>query len=192
MNELEKAEAELGAKQAMIDQRQNVLNKHDTARRQQAAAVEREKSVLDAIDRKAPPLHAALAEAQRQFGEAEEVTLRQLAIHASAATIRLHALAPIECYDVIEAAATKIKAAARTGIDTPNNERYSLHGLIRDAIALAPVIDDMHRPVYELGATVAGLTDWPTRRKRMIPELRQLLADLNKLLAKISVPLEAA
>jgi hypothetical protein len=189
---LEKAEADLAAQQAIINQRLKALDEHAQQGRELHEIAAAHKAKADAHDARSHAMHQAFAEAQRRLGELQDTMLKQMVIHASGATLRVHAIDSVEHGDITAAAALKIKTAWRGALDTPNSEKYSMHTAVKQAIALAPVIDDLDRPVYELGATVAGLTDWPARRERLIPEIRQLLADLNKLLAKISSPLQAA
>jgi hypothetical protein len=189
---LTKAEADFAALLATMKQCLMSLDKHAEQGRElrEVAAAHLAKS--QAHDAKAHALHETLAEVRRRFGEGQETLLKQLVIHASGAVVRLHALNPIEYDGIVTAAAEKIRTAIRGGTDTVGGQPDPLHNLVRKAIALAPVVNEMQQPVYELGATVHGVTDWPTRRERLIPEIRRLLADLNKLLAKISPPLEAA
>jgi multidrug efflux pump subunit AcrA (membrane-fusion protein) len=124
-------------------------------------------------------LRATLAAAEAALVAAEEAAVKDLAIELAAEIVKRQAADPLRSYSWVIENVTKLRGMIRSEIDTPNNEKYSQHPILTQALALLPPADPIDRPIFELGHAQIGQTDWATRR-------RAILA------AAESTPLEAA
>jgi hypothetical protein len=162
---LNKARAKVAAARAAIA-------KDNEAQRVHQAAIIAAQARVAAMkeQRAAKGLDVALADAMDALDLAEEEALVELNIHLAGAIVKRQATDPIKHHAWIIANVAKLRASMRSAFDTPNNEKYSQHPLVTQALALIPPLDDMDRPVYELGSPVEllGLTDWRSRRKAIL------------------------
>jgi uncharacterized protein HemX len=146
---------------------------------QALAAIQREIAALQAkVDelrkvQTAKGLRAQLAAAERDLAVAEEEAVKALAIELAAATMRLHAADPIGHQATVQANLVRLRAAVRSELDTPINEKYSMPAIVVQALALLPQIDPVDRPVYELGAPGTYETTWPARRRQILAQAEQ-------------------
>lgn len=150
------------------------------------AAVAKDDAALHAVQRKidalngqieklrtqrvAKRLHETLERAERTLAAAEEDAVRTLAIELAGTIIKRMSHNPVRHHDWIVAQIAKLRTMIRSEVDTPLAEKYSQHPLITQALSLLPPPDDLDRPVYDLGYGVPGLSDWASRRSRILAE----------------------
>jgi multidrug efflux pump subunit AcrA (membrane-fusion protein) len=102
---------------------------------------------------------------------AEEAAVYEINLELAGEIIKRQASDPVQHYQWIVDRIGKLRSSVRGGLDTPNNQKFSIHPLITQALSLIPPPSDMDRPVFELGApTVAGVSDWRSRRKKILAE----------------------
>ncbi len=159
-NNLLPARAAVVAARAAIAERQVACDK-------QQAVVDAQKAILDGLAAQRAQAHVALLTAQGQLEQAEEAAIKQLAVETANEIIKRHSADPLGNSAWVIEWVVKLRAMVRSGFDTPNNERYQPHPLITQALALLPPVDDMDRPVYELGGGLDGAA-WPRRRHKIL------------------------
>lgn len=126
--------------------------------------------------------HENLALAERALAEAEEAAVTQINLELANEIMKRQAADPLRHHAWIAQHVTQLHASMRSEMDMPINERYAQHPLITQALALIPPKDGIDRPVWDLGYQLAGQTDWPSRRRRVIDRAE----------AELNPPLEAA
>jgi hypothetical protein len=127
-------------------------------------------------------LRVQLAAAERELGEVEEATLDQINLELAGAIVRRQALDPLRHYPWIMTSLLRLRDSTRTEFNTPITQRYAVHPLITQALALLPRRDGVNQPVWELGHEMHGYTDWASRRRAIIASAE----------ADATPPLEAA
>ena len=113
-------------------------------------------------------LHEALAEAERELAEAEEVAVIELNIALAGEIVRRQARDPVRHQEWIIEHVMQLRASVRSELDTAITEKYRVPPLITQALALLPPLDDMDKPVADLGYFAAGTGDWPSRRRAIL------------------------
>lgn len=127
-------------------------------------------------------LGAQLAVAERELTVAEETALNEINLELAGEIMKRQASDPLRHHAWIAEHVTKLHASVRSELDTPLTQKYRVHPLILQALALMPPVDGIDRPVWDLGYQVRGVTDWPLRRRAIIAQAE----------ADASPPLEAA
>jgi hypothetical protein len=136
----------------------------EQARRDVAVAQAR----LVAIEHRKAARYQERAKAEAALAAAEETALEQLNVERAGWIVRMQATDPVGNHDAIVAALEQLRRGVRSGLDTPANVRYAPHPLVVQAMQLMPPLDDLYRPVFEMGGAVAGVSDWASRRKAIL------------------------
>ncbi len=157
-SELTKARAAVAAELTRIDQ-------HAERSRELREIAAAHKAKADAHDAKSHAMHQALAAAQVALNAAEETALREWCIELAAATVKLHNDDPLANSATVVANVVKLRAAVRSELDTPINQKWTVHPLVAQAMALQPPPDIMDTPISELHGHAAN---WATRRKSIL------------------------
>jgi hypothetical protein len=115
-------------------------------------------------------LRAKLALAEKDLAATEEAALDQINLELAGEIVRRQALDPLRYHKWIAEHVTKLHASVRSELDTPRTQKYHVHPLITQALALIPPKDGIDRPVWDLGYQVQGQTDWASRRRAIVAE----------------------
>jgi multidrug efflux pump subunit AcrA (membrane-fusion protein) len=183
-NKLDEKRAAVDSAEAIFDAAQAAIARHSTDLQNQQNAIAREQAKLIALQAHAGALYETRAKGSAQLDATKEAYSAELVVNVSGLLVRLHAIEPVEYYEKIQAAAIILRSATRSELDTPISAKYfGPHPVVKQAIAFAPARSELDTPVFELGAAVPGLTDWASRRDRLIPQLEQLHAELTRLMA---------
>jgi hypothetical protein len=174
---LNEARAKVTAARAAIAKDDEVLQEV----RNQIAAWQARITELERVQ-EATGLRVQLAQAERKLTQAEEATVEEINLELADEIVRRQASDPLRHYAWIAAHVTKLHASVRSEFNTPRTQKYSVHPLITQALALLPPRDGLNQPVWELGHEMHGVTDWASRRKKIIAEAE----------AASTTPLEAA
>jgi hypothetical protein len=149
---------ENAAMQAPVDADAKQLQRERDALARKEAALAQRRMVL----------HQERAEAETALAVSEEAAIAQLAVAKAADILRLQTDDAISNFERISAEVNQLRSMVRSELDTPGNQKYSVHPLIRQALELVPPPDILDRPIYELGGAVVGVSDWPTRRRAIL------------------------
>jgi hypothetical protein len=155
---LNKLRADVAAELKRIDQ-------HSERSRELREIAAAHKAKADAHDAKSHALHQALAETRAKLAAEEEIVLAEWCVTFAAETVKLHHDDPLANSKRVIENVAKLRAAWRTEIDTPINQRFSTHPLVQEALNLQPLPDPMHIPINELHG-FSG--DWAQRRKDIL------------------------
>jgi hypothetical protein len=113
-------------------------------------------------------LREQLAAAERDLSQAEEAVLDAINLELAALIVKRQASDPVQHSEWIMANLVKLRDSVRSALDVPVNKKFSQHPLITQALALLPPRDGLNVPVWELGYTLTGHTDWASRRRAII------------------------
>jgi multidrug efflux pump subunit AcrA (membrane-fusion protein) len=164
-NKLDEKRAAVDSAEAIFDAAQAAIARHSTDLQNQQNAIAREQAKLIALQAHAGALYETRAKGSAQLDATKEAYSAELVVNVSGLLVRLHAIEPVEYYEKIQAAAIILRSATRSELDTPISAKYfGPHPVVKQAI-------------------VPGLTDWASRRDRLIPQLEQLHAELTRLMA---------
>ena len=158
---------DLLSRRAAVASARAAIRARDNACAAQQAVIDAQQAILDDLARQRAEAHVALLTAQGRLDQAEEAAIRELAVQTANEIIRKHSADPLGNSAWVIEWVVKLRAMVRSGFDTPNNERYQPHPLITQALALLPPVDDMDRPVYELGGGLDG-NAWSARRHQIL------------------------
>jgi hypothetical protein len=158
---------ELNANRTQVAAIHAALDQHAGGTRLLERAVALKQTELDAHQAKRPALEQQLADANARLAKSEEAALESWCVDLAAATVKLHNDDPLGNSAAVVANIVKLRAAVRSEIDTPINQKYKVHPLVHQALALQPPPDVWDTPIDQLHG---GSISWPVRRKTILAE----------------------
>jgi hypothetical protein len=163
MNALNEARAKVAQVRAAIADDDAVVR----AVHEESAALQ---AKIDALRKQhaSKGLRGQLADALAALAVAEEQAIEQLAIDLAGQIVQRQATDPVRHYEWIIANVAKLRASVRSEIDTPNNQKYRVHPLVMQALALQPKPDELDTPLNQLLGSLA--CDWPQRRSQILAQ----------------------
>ncbi len=137
------------------------------AEQRQQQRIAKAQSEFGELKRRHAHLDPKLAEAERELTQAEEAALAQWCVELAAETVKLHNDDPLANSAAVVANVVKLRAAVRSELNTPINQKYKVHPLVQQAMALQPPLDPMDTPINQLHGHA---DNWAVRRKAILSE----------------------
>lgn len=114
-------------------------------------------------------LRAQLAAAEADVAAKEDALVEQINLELAAQILKRQASDPLLHHEWIAGHLLRLEASVRSGLDIPINQKFSMHPVLRQALALLPPRDDLNRAVFQLGHQMLE-TSWAARRRKIIAE----------------------